>query len=84
MLERLIPAICLALLGTTASAQNLLDPSVAFRTTAKLVRSDLIEIRYDTAPGYYLYRDRLEFRLQPENARIGKPRLPAGALLYEQ
>jgi thiol:disulfide interchange protein DsbD len=84
MLERIFLIACLALLGGPAAAQNLLDPSVAFRTAVRLVRPGLIEIRYDTAPGYYLYRDRLEYRLQPDGARIGKPRFPPGKVKNDE
>ncbi len=61
-----------------AGAQDLLDPDVAFRTTARLVKPGLIEVRYQTAPGYYLYRDRLAYELDPAEARLGKPKLPPG------
>jgi thiol:disulfide interchange protein DsbD len=68
----------LLLVAVPAWAQDLLDPEVAFRTTAKLIKPNLIEVRYLTAPGYYLYRDRLSYVLEPGAARLGKPKLPAG------
>ena len=61
-----------------AFAQDLLDPEVAFRATATLIRPDVIEVRYQTAPGYYLYRDRLAYELEPGAAKLGKPVLPPG------
>ena len=64
--------------------QELLDPEVAFRTAARLIRPDLIEIRYQTAPGYYLYRDRLAYMLEPAGAVLGKPKLPAGKAKHDQ
>lgn len=74
----------LLLTAIPAAAQDLLDPEVAFRTTAKLIKSGLIEVRYLTAPGYYLYRDRLAYALEPAEARLGKPRLPAGKTKHDE
>ena len=86
---RSLPRLPLWVLATllaplTAVAQGLLDPEVAFRASARLVRADLIEVRYQTAPGYYLYRDRLAFALEPAEAMLGKPRLPAGKTKHDE
>ena len=86
---RSLPRLPLWVLATllvplTAVAQGLLDPEVAFRASARLVRADLIEVRYQTAPGYYLYRDRLAFALEPAEAMLGKPKLPAGKTKHDE
>jgi thiol:disulfide interchange protein DsbD len=86
MLER---TLCLGfglLLAAHAgvATADLLDPDVAFRTKVRLVKPDLIEIRYDTAPGYYLYRDRLDYALQPATASLGKPQLPPGKIKQDE
>ena len=44
----------------------------------------MIEIRYDTAPGYYLYRDRLAFTLEPQSSTLGRPRLPPGKVKHDE
>ena len=67
-----------------AHGQELLDPEVAFQATAALVKPGLIEIRYLTAPGYYLYRDRLAFDVEPASAKLGKPRLPPGKVKHDK
>ena len=74
----------LLLAAIPAYCQDLLDPEVAFRTTVKLIKPNLIEVRYLTAPGYYLYRDRLSYVLEPEAARLGKPKLPAGKIKHDK
>jgi thiol:disulfide interchange protein DsbD len=74
----------LLLAAIPAHAQDLLDPEVAFQATARLIKPDLIELRYQTAPGYYLYRDRLAYALEPAGARLGKPKLPAGKTKHDQ
>lgn len=79
MFARTAFALSATLLTTAqALAQDLLDPEVAFRAAATLIKPDMIEVRYQTAPGYYLYRDRLAFELEPGAARLGKPILPQG------
>ena len=73
---------CTLLVSVHALAEDLLDPEVAFRATATLIKPDVIEVRYQTAPGYYLYRNRLAYDLEPGAgvARLGKPNLPAGKI----
>jgi thiol:disulfide interchange protein DsbD len=84
MLDRFLLIAGSFLVAAHALAEDLLDPSVAFRTAARLVKPGLIEVRYDTAPGYYLYRDRLEFRIQPASATLGKPQLPPGKIKQDE
>ena len=67
-----------------SSSNDLLDPEIAFKTSATLVGRDRIEIRYDTAPGYYLYRDRLGFTLEPTAAHLGRPQLPKGKVKNDE
>lgn len=66
------------------STDDLLNPSVAFKATATLVGRNRIEVRYETAPGYYLYRDRLSYAVEPATARLGKPKLPAGQVKKDE
>lgn len=74
----------LLLRADAGHAQDLLDPELAFRTTARIVKPDLIEVRYETAPGYYLYRDRLTYTLLPAPARLGKPKFPTGKVKKDE
>jgi len=84
MLERTLCAAVALLLAAHASARDLLDADVAFRSQARLIKPGLIEIRYDTAPGYYLYRDRLAFSVGPPTAALGKPILPKGKVKQDE
>ena len=70
--------------STPSSSDDLLDPEIAFKASATLVGRDRIEIRYDTAPGYYLYRDRLGFTLEPAAAHLGRPKLPKGKVKNDE
>ena len=83
MFARNVAVLAGTLLVTVhALAEDLLDPEVAFRATATLIKPDVVEVRYQTAPGYYLYRDRLAYDLEPGAgaARLGKPYLPPGKI----
>jgi len=74
----LIGALCLVPTGVGAAATDLLEPAKAFRVSARLVPDSHVEIRFRVAEGYYLYRDKLRFSLDPATAQAGMPRLPDG------
>lgn len=57
------------------STDNLLEPEKAFRFSAQAV-DGAIEVRFDIASGYYLYRDRMRF--EATGATLGKAEFPAG------
>ena len=42
-----------------------LEPERAFVFSARTVRSDTVEVSYRIADGYYLYRERFKFALDP-------------------
>ena len=77
MIRALLACLALALLpAQAASPQDLLEPEKAFRFSARALASDAIEVRFDIAEGYYLYRERFKFEAQ--GARLGRAELPAG------
>ena len=84
MLERTLAFGFGLLLAAHVAAKDLLDPEVAFRARVRMIKPDLIEVRYDTAPGYYLYRDRLAFAVEPASAKLGQPKLPPGKLKTDE
>jgi thiol:disulfide interchange protein DsbD len=64
------------------SQQDLLEPEQAFRFSARALAADAIEIRFEIADGYYMYRER--FRFEAENAQLGAAELPAGERKTDQ
>ena len=72
----------LMLLAATAAeaadAPDLLAPQVAFRLSAKMETGDELLVRFDIAPGYYLYRNKLQFSVEPAGVTLGTPRKPKG------
>jgi thiol:disulfide interchange protein DsbD len=57
---------------------ELLEPEKAFQFAARIARADAIEVRYQIAPGYYMYRDKFRFSVEPAAAGLGEPHLPPG------
>jgi thioredoxin:protein disulfide reductase len=71
-------AAALWALGRPAYAQQeFLDPAAAFRLGARAVSERVVELRFDIAPGYYLYREPLAFTAPPD-VRLGQAEVPPG------
>jgi thiol:disulfide interchange protein DsbD len=65
--------------GTALAADpKLLPPEQAFRFSARALDDRTIEARFAVEDGYYLYRDKLRFAVEPQAAGITVPALPAG------
>jgi thiol:disulfide interchange protein DsbD len=60
-----------------AAEQDILPPQQAYKYTATIADGDLV-VRYDIAPGYYLYRDRLGFVSTTPGVTVGAPDFPVG------
>ena len=82
MLARLFALLLLAcsavFLAVPASAQEFLDPKVAFQPSASRVDGSTVEVRFTIAKGYYLYRDK--FRFAAPGATFGTPVFPKGQM----
>lgn len=61
-----------------AHATDFLEPDQAFKFSAQLTGNGQIQVRYDIAPGYYLYRSKFKFAL--DGATLAAPRFPAGEI----
>jgi len=76
MIRRLL--LCFLLLCSFANAEDLLPPSIAFKPTARALDGQTIEVRFEIAKGYYLYRDKFHFSAEPSSVQLGMPVLPEG------
>jgi len=70
--------LILLLLCTGAKAADLLHPSQAFKPSARALDGLTIEVRFEIAKGYYLYRDKFRFTAEPAFIQLGTPSLPKG------
>lgn len=86
MLLRLLAVLLLllALPAGAAAPDDLLEPDQAFRFAARTLGPDAIEVQYQVAPGYYLYRDKIRFTTEPAADRLGAPELPPGQLRRDE
>ncbi|HEY4541121.1 MAG TPA: protein-disulfide reductase DsbD [Noviherbaspirillum sp.] len=75
-------ALLLLLLAPHLHAQNFLEPEQAFRFSARMVGQDTAEVRFRIADGYYMYRERFDFKA--EGARLGQASIPPGTVRFDQ
>jgi thioredoxin:protein disulfide reductase len=68
-----------ALAADLAGAQPLpLAPDKAFRFNARALNPETIEARFSIVDGYYLYRDRIHFSVEPSSVPATVSPLPPG------
>ena len=75
-----------AMLGAGAHAaravDDFLEPEKAFRFSARAQGERSVEVMFDVAPGYYLYRE--QFRFEAQDAKLGAAALPAGKVKFDE
>jgi thioredoxin:protein disulfide reductase len=74
----LLAMLVLLAFAASAAEPELLEPDKAFRFSARMLDAHSVELRYEIAPGYYLYRDKFRFTADPQSADLGSPAMPAG------
>ena len=78
-MKNLLLAFLVALAGTTAAADDLLEPEKAFRMSARALDATHLEVHFAIADGYYMYREKFRFALEGAgDARLGTPEFPPG------
>ena len=85
MPDRARRLVALAAIAVAASAAaqlpagpKLLPAEQAFRLSARALDAKTVEVRFNVADGYYLYRDKFSFAAEPSPATAGKADLPPG------
>lgn len=84
VLAMMVASLCLAAGASAATEEDFLPPEQAFRFAARQIDPQTIEVRFDVASGYYLYRERFAFSVQPETVRLGQPQFPAGKVKFDE
>ncbi|WZH77325.1 protein-disulfide reductase DsbD [Alcaligenes sp. SDU_A2] len=73
----------LAVWSTQARAEEeFLDPEQAFVLSAAMSAPDQLDVHFQIAPDYYMYRKRFEFS-SADPAHLGTPQLPDGEKIYD-
>ncbi|MCL2525321.1 MAG: protein-disulfide reductase DsbD [Betaproteobacteria bacterium] len=73
---RLLFLILTLLVSTAWADEEFLDPAVAFKPSARALDAQTIEVSYEIAKGYYLYREK--FRFAADDTPLGAPDFPKG------
>jgi thiol:disulfide interchange protein DsbD len=82
----LLLAFLAMLAGLVAPAahaeEDYLEPEAAFRFSSRMLDQKTIEVSYQIAEGYYMYRERFAFRA--EGATLGEPGIPPGKVKFDE
>ena len=70
--------------GPPRPIPSCLPPEQAFRFSARALDDRTLEARFAVADGYYLYREKLKFAVEPEIAGLAVPPLPPGKMKDDQ
>ncbi|MCB1960892.1 MAG: protein-disulfide reductase DsbD [Rhodocyclaceae bacterium] len=84
MIRLLAPLLLLLSLLGPAQAQQLLPPEQAYRASVRTLSPEQIEVRFAIEDGYYLYKDKFQFRTEPESVTVGPPELPPGKKKHDE
>jgi thiol:disulfide interchange protein DsbD len=77
-------ALALALTALPAAALDLLPVEQAFALSARALDERTLEARFDVAEGYYLYRGKLQFTIEPAAAGPLTAQLPEGNMKHDE
>ena len=72
--------LCLNPASADGADAELLEPDKAFRLTVRVLDPTRLELSYAIAPGYYLYRDRFRFDVEPNGVSVGMAQIPPGEI----
>lgn len=74
----------LGLTSVAVAAEEFLAPEQAFRIEARVADPRTLVLQFRIAPGYYLYRERFEIRLDGGPAELAPAAFPAGVVKYDE
>lgn len=76
----------LFLVGSIArgAEPEILEPSVAFKFSVKMLSDAELEVTYNIAPGYYLYREKFAFASESANVKLGDANIPNGKVKQDE
>jgi thiol:disulfide interchange protein DsbD len=64
--------------------QEILPPDQAFKISAKAITANQLEISWDIAEGYYLYRNKIQFTSKTESIHTVTPAFPTGETKHDE
>jgi len=64
--------------------QELLQPDAAFAFSSSVIDRSTLQVNWDIADGYYLYRDRIRFSTDTPGVELGEPVLPPAKIKEDE
>ncbi len=72
-----------ALSGVAAfAADDFLAPDLAFKSSARVLSERAVEVEFQVAPGYYLYRE--QFKFDAAGATLAPAQIPPGKVKFDE
>jgi thioredoxin:protein disulfide reductase len=65
------------------AAVDFLDPEVAFKLSVTAPDAQHLKLQFDVAPGYHLYRDKLNATVQPDTIGTSPLEIPQGVVEFD-
>ena len=89
LLNRFLVCLVIAAAGPCCvdlahAADEFLDPEVAFKLSGRALDGQRIEVRFDIAPGYYLYGDKFSVETSPPGVKPPTFQIPKGKIKYDE
>ncbi len=78
----IVVAVCLLAGAAACAADDFLAPEVAFKSTARVQSERVVEVEFQVAPGYYLYRE--QFRFEAIDATLSAAQVPQGKVKFDE
>lgn len=70
--------------GVAAAGPKLLEPERAFAFSVQALDEKTVEARFAIANGYYLYREKVRFNVEPAALAAAAPSLPPGEIKEDE
>ena len=75
--------ICVLIYSGLGRAETeFLEPEQAFKISIQQTSANSLEVKYDIAEGYYMYRERYQF--EANGATLGQPKIPKGHIKFDE
>ena len=84
MLIRFLAPALLWLASALVHAGEPLEPEKAYPFSARAIDAKTIEARWKIVDGYYMYRDKIKFAVEPATVTLGEAKFPAGKIKEDE
>jgi thioredoxin:protein disulfide reductase len=83
VVQRSLAAVAGLLVGLAAfAADDFLPPELAFKSTVRALNERAVEVEFQIASGYYLYRE--QFKFEADGATLAAPQIPPGKVKFDE